>query len=106
MAADAEFVAAPGFMEGRSFIGPDGFATFVSRWTEDFEGLIDAGDDRVVGSFRQFGIGKESGAAVEQEYFIVYDVADRHWSGCGHFLTAGRPSKPPGCGSRRCRRRT
>ncbi|HKH15169.1 MAG TPA: hypothetical protein VKA47_11000 [Solirubrobacterales bacterium] len=83
-------------MEGRSFIGPDGFATFVSRWTEDFEGLIDAGDDRVVGSFRQFGIGKESGAAVEQEYFIVYDVADRQLVRMRAFLDRGQALEAAG----------
>jgi ketosteroid isomerase-like protein len=58
--------------------------------------LIDAGDDRVVGSFRQFGIGKESGAAVEQEYFIVYDVADRQLVRMRAFLDRGQALEAAG----------
>jgi ketosteroid isomerase-like protein len=83
VAADVEFVPAPGFMEQSSFIGVDGFAGFFSRWTEDFEGysiefhgLLDAGDDCVLGSFHQSGTGKKSGAPADQDFFIVYDLTD------------------------------
>ena len=55
----------------------------MRRWTEDFEGytiqreeLIDAGDDLVVGIFRQFATGRGSGAAVELDYALVYDLQD------------------------------
>jgi hypothetical protein len=46
----------------------------VRRWTEDFDGysiqreeLIDAGDDRVVGVFKQFATGRGNGTRVELE---------------------------------------
>ena len=55
----------------------------MHRWTEDFDGysiqferLIDAGEDRIVGFFTQSATGKGSGARVEQPYFIVFDMRD------------------------------
>jgi hypothetical protein len=36
--------------------------------------LIDAGEDRVVGAFRQTAHGKASGVPVEVEYFQVFEL--------------------------------
>ena len=52
-------------------------------WTEDFDGwsnqierLIDAGNDRVIGVFRQSGTGKGSGLPVEVRLATVYELED------------------------------
>jgi ketosteroid isomerase-like protein len=83
VARDCEWVAAPEFMEGRTFRGREGFIEFMRRWTEGFEGysiqrerLIDAGDNRVVGFFTQSATGKTSGARVEQKYAVAYELED------------------------------
>jgi ketosteroid isomerase-like protein len=83
VAAEFEWVAAAEMAEQRSYRGREEFVEFMRRWTEDFDGysiqreeLIDAGNDRVVGVFRQFATGKVSGAPVELEYSLVYDLMD------------------------------
>jgi ketosteroid isomerase-like protein len=83
VAADFEWVAAAEMAEQRSYRGREAFVEFMRRWTEDFEGysiqreeLIDAGDDRVVGVFKQFATGRGSGAQVQLEYSLVYDLRD------------------------------
>ena len=55
----------------------------MRTWTEDFEDfsielerVIDAGDDRVVGLFRQTATGKGSGAPVELHTGLVYELED------------------------------
>jgi ketosteroid isomerase-like protein len=83
-APDAEWIMppnTPGFRQ--VYKGRDEFLDFMSTWTEDFddysvelERLIDAGDDRVVGLFRQRGIGKGSGAPVEFHSGLVYELQD------------------------------
>jgi len=61
--------------------GRKGFIEFMRYWTEDFEGwsnqverLIDAGNDRVVGVFRQSATGKESGVPVEVRLGAIYEL--------------------------------
>jgi ketosteroid isomerase-like protein len=83
VAADAEWMGFPELMEQRSFRGREGFMEFMRSWTEDFEGwsarlerLIDAGNDCVVGFHHQTATGKGSGAPVEQEYAVIYDLQD------------------------------
>ena len=83
VAAEFEWVAAAEMAEQRSYRGREEFVDFMRRWTEDFDGysikreaLIDAGDDRVVGVFRQFATGRVSGAPIEMEYSLVYDLRD------------------------------
>ena len=63
------------------YSGREEWLEFMRTWTEDFEGwsielerLIDAGDDRVVGLFRQTATGKGSGAPVEMHQGIVYEL--------------------------------
>ena len=83
VAPDFEWVAAAEMAEQRSYRGREAFAEFMRRWTEDFDGysiqreeLVDAGDDRVVGVFKQSATGRGSGASVELEYALVYDLRD------------------------------
>jgi ketosteroid isomerase-like protein len=81
VAADAEWIPGRGFPGSRSYRGREGFIEFMRNWTEDFEGwsnqldrLIDAGNDRVVGVFRQSGTGKESGVPVEVHLATIYEL--------------------------------
>jgi ketosteroid isomerase-like protein len=82
VADDAEWIPPtelPGF--AASYCGREGFLDFMRTWTEQFDGwsvelerLIDAGDDRVVGLFRQSATGKESGALVDLHVGLVYEL--------------------------------
>jgi ketosteroid isomerase-like protein len=81
VAADAEWIPGRGFPGPRHYRGREGFVEFMRTWTEDFEGwsnqierLIDAGNDRVVGVFRQSATGKESGVPVEVRLGTVYEL--------------------------------
>ena len=81
VAVDAEWIPGRGFPGPKSYRGREGFIEFMRSWTEDFEGwsnqierLIDAGDDRVVGVFRQSGTGKGSGLPVEVRLATVYEL--------------------------------
>jgi ketosteroid isomerase-like protein len=81
VADDAELIPAPEVAGDASYLGRDGFVEFIQLWTEDFERwrieleeFIDAGDDRVLGLFRQTAIGKGSGVAVDQRYAQVFDL--------------------------------
>jgi ketosteroid isomerase-like protein len=83
VAADFEWIAAAEMAEQRRYRGREEFVEFMRRWTEGFEGysiqrdaLIDAGNDRVVGVFKQSATGKGSGAPIEGEYTLVYDLRD------------------------------
>ena len=100
--------------EGKSvWTGRQEYVEFIRAWTGEFEDysiqferVIDAGDDRVVAIYHQRATGKGSGVPVEWH---------GAWSlSCGMAArlerrttrATPRPSKPPGCRSRRCRRRT
>jgi ketosteroid isomerase-like protein len=81
VAADAEWIPGRGFPGPRGYRGREGFIEFMRGWTEDFEGwsnqverLIDAGNDRVVGVFRQSATGKESGVPVEVRLATIYEL--------------------------------
>jgi ketosteroid isomerase-like protein len=82
-ASEVEWILPPGGAGFRDvYVGRDGFLEFMRTWTEDFdwsielEGLIDAGDDRVVGLFHQTATGKGSGVPVELHMGLVYDLQD------------------------------
>jgi ketosteroid isomerase-like protein len=81
LADDFEWITPPGVPGLGTYRGREGFLEFMRIWTEDFEdwsveleGLIDAGDDRVVGLFHQRGTGKESGVPVELHQALVYEL--------------------------------
>ena len=68
--------------------------------------FIDAGDDVVVAVRRETGRGEWSGAPLEDPGCLCLRAADGWSSGIVHSRRGAKPSKPWGCGSRRCRRRT
>jgi ketosteroid isomerase-like protein len=82
-ASEVEWILPPGGAGFRDvYVGRDGFLEFMKTWTEDFdwsirlEGLIDAGDNCVVGLFHQTATGKGSGVPVELHMGLVYELQD------------------------------
>ena len=61
---------------------------------------------QVVAIVRQLATGKGSGATVELRFAVVYTLGPDRSSIDGITSNPPTPSKPSGCGSRRCRRRT
>jgi ketosteroid isomerase-like protein len=69
----------PEWPEEPAYTGIDGLARTVGLWREGFddyhwheERLVDVGDDRVVGLYRQRGRIKEAGTPIEQLIGIVF----------------------------------
>jgi hypothetical protein len=92
-----------GYDEVRSVFEDDWFQAFpFEEWEIEVDELIDSGD-QVVAMVRQRGRGGTSGAAAELEFVQITTLTERScWS---RPTSTGRgPSKPPGCGSGRCRR--
>src|SRR5262245_58665345 len=78
---DQELIAPSTSTERPTYRGREGFVEFMQTWTEDFERysverkeLIDAGNGRILGRYRQSAIGKGSGVPVEVEYFNVWEI--------------------------------
>ena len=100
------------FVEPGTYRGHEGVVRYLGDVAAEFEDvhtepeqLIDAGEQVVV-PVRISGRGRQSGAAVDltRRWWFCYGMA---WS----FISATtrrrpEPSKPPGCRSRRCRRKT
>jgi ketosteroid isomerase-like protein len=77
----------------KTYVGREGFIAFLQEWTEDFldwriwpEEIIDAGDDRVVAVVCQSARGKESGAAVQVRFGVVYAIEDGQIIDQRHYL--------------------
>ena len=81
---DSEFTVEGGMPDGRSvWRGREEYVEWFRTWTGEFEGwslqlerLIDAGNDRVVALTHQSGTGKESGAPVELNVGVVWELKD------------------------------
>ena len=67
--------------------------------------LIDTGD-KVVAVIENGGAGASSQIALDEGFAFVFTFRASGWCESKPSVTRRRPSKPPGCGSRRCRRRT
>jgi ketosteroid isomerase-like protein len=81
IAADVEWVPAPGVPGVERYRGAEGLAEFLRVWTEDFDDwsvtfdeVIDAGDDRVVLLVSQSGTGSGSGVPVELRFAQIYEL--------------------------------
>jgi ketosteroid isomerase-like protein len=90
---DLEWIAVPGVGLG-TYRGREGFIDFMEIWTRDFENwqieldeLIDAGDDRVVATYRQTAIGKASRVPVEFHQGSVNELRDGRVIRIQHFPT-------------------
>jgi ketosteroid isomerase-like protein len=74
--------------------GPEGYVEWFRDWTREFENwslqverLIDAGDDRVVALTHQTATGKESGAPVEVNIGVVWELEDGRIVRMRNYLT-------------------
>ena len=81
---DIELIPAPEVPGVESYRGIAGLVEFMRTWTENFEDwsneydrFIDAPDDRVVALARQSATGKGSGAPVELDYGLVFELRNR-----------------------------
>jgi ketosteroid isomerase-like protein len=81
VAADAEWVPAmdvAGFQP--VYRGREGFVELMRAWTEafewsiDLEDLLDLGDDRVVAFAHQRATGKASGASIERDMAMRFEL--------------------------------
>jgi ketosteroid isomerase-like protein len=90
---DLEWIAVPGVGLG-TYCGREGFIQFMELWTSDFENwsieleeLIDAGDDRVVATYRQTATGRASRVPVEFHQGSVHDLRNGRVVRVQHFPT-------------------
>jgi ketosteroid isomerase-like protein len=81
LAEDAEWRPVIELTGNQTFVGADGFETFLSEWTQEFDdwgletlALIDGGDV-VVAYQRQRAHGKRSGTFVEQNFAAVFRLS-------------------------------
>jgi hypothetical protein len=95
--------------------GPEAAWDFYLKTMESFDEvpvddteIFDVGGDKVLVHQSYDLRGRSSGVDVEFDFWLVVTVRGRRILRvqCSGLPTAPKPSKPPGCGSRRCRRRT
>ena len=98
--------------EARVYRGREGVIQAFREWVEPFSeyyveplDFIEVGD-RVVVPNRQWGIGSASGIPVEGEFTWSLKSGITRSRGSMSTTLSTKPSKPPGCRSRRCRRKT
>ena len=112
MAPEVEWHDAPDLPGARRYRGREGvlaqwrdMAEALDDFTVDIERLFDAGDQVVV-FLSSHGRGRTSGIAVSRKLAQVCTVREGQVIKIVGYDDRARPSKPPGCGNRRCRRRT
>jgi ketosteroid isomerase-like protein len=82
VSAESEWHPAPELPGVETYVGPDGFAEFMTLWTEDFEDWkvrlkdVRGRGDRVVAFAHQEGVGTISGAPVEMDFAMVFTLRD------------------------------
>ena len=79
----SEFTSTVAAIEGGPYRGRDGIERYVSDlddvfddWHSEDERYLDAGDGRVILTYRVVGRGKGSGAPVDEEIAIVWTIRD------------------------------
>ena len=109
---DPRVIARPqGWPEPGPFVGRDAvvrwYAQLRATWDADavepISDFLDAGERVVV---RVIWHGAGFGPEANLEFTVVYTVRERRLFYIEFFGITRTPSKPPGCRSRRCRRRT
>ena len=78
---------------GEVYRGPEEFGEFMRTWTEDSDEwfleigeLLDIGNDRVLALVRQSAKGKASGAPVQLQRGVIYELRNRRMVRIGHYL--------------------
>src|SRR5215218_1013301 len=113
-AADIDWRAMEGALDDVGEIrGPAALRAYYQDWIDTFddiavvaEELRDAGDGRVVATQHVTGRAKASRVETELRYAASTPCATGRSSAGASTSTTSPRSKPPGCGSRRCRGRT
>jgi ketosteroid isomerase-like protein len=82
VSAESEWHPAPELPGVETYVGAEGFAEFMTLWTEDFEDWkvrlrdVRGQGDRVVAFAHQEGVGKTSGAPVDMDFAMVFTLRD------------------------------
>ena len=111
---DIDYRAAEGALDDHGPIqGKDALRAFMQDWLDMFDDfraepveLIEAGEDKVIAVVRISGRAKLSGVETDLTYAELSRSETGRSRGAANTGHETRPSKPPGCRSRRCRRRT
>ena len=110
---EVEFREDPKFPDGSVYHGRDALRAYFKQFSSEFdrfwweaEDLLDADDDQVLLLIRCAVAGKAAARSSTYEGDGFSRWAREGLSEWMRIWTGGKPSKPPGFGSRRCRRRT
>jgi ketosteroid isomerase-like protein len=82
VSAESEWHPAPELPGVETYVGAEGFAEFMTLWTEDFEDWkvrlrdVRGQGDRVVAFAHQEGVGTISGAPVDMDFAMVFTLRD------------------------------
>ena len=80
------------------------YLSAFERLDFELEELVDA-SGRILAVVRERAVGRASGIAFEARIFAVWTLRDGKITRMQGFRDREEASKPPGCGSRRCRRK-
>jgi ketosteroid isomerase-like protein len=79
---DPEMVTYRAEPDGATFEGWEGFLAAIAEWVEDFDDFtitpaefMEANDKQVVVRVHQTAVGKQSGAAIEADFWFVYTLS-------------------------------
>jgi ketosteroid isomerase-like protein len=102
-----------GWPEDDVYYGHEGFRRFLEEWRASWERFearaehyVDGEDDRVVVLCWQRGFGAGSQVPVKMDLATTFTLERGLICRIEAYSDRQEPSKPWGCGSRRCRRRT
>ena len=109
---EIELYPLQGLPGAASYHGRQDSLAYVERWLESWdeyrilpEEFIEAGDQVVV-IYRAVGRGKSSGIELDSRLGHIWTILDGSAVRIEMSAAPPTPSKPPGCRSRRCRRKT
>jgi ketosteroid isomerase-like protein len=97
---------------GKTVVGHEALRRFMTEIQEEWTSLrweleeIFEAPRGIVTFHRVVGIGRTTGLEVTKAVTGIFEVRDGRTSASGSTPTARKPSKPPGCRSRRCTRRS
>ena len=97
---------------GGTYRGREAVLGWMKEWADAWEEIeytpeeFTEADDTVVVGVLYEGRGKGSGVRTEGRFWYVFKYRNGRLWRWELYPEGRKPSKPPGCGSRRCRRRT
>ena len=109
---DAVIYSIPEWPDDPEYHGHDGLRKLTRQWTENFDDFgfdlheLRDGGDAVVALHELTGETKGSAIPMKMQIGAVFSSETDGSPGTISSRAGKQPSKPPGCRSRRCRRRT